>query len=438
MANASKTPSRMRAPARMMSARPASRPGSLARAAMDRASTRCLTMAASSSAPRTAAFIVLTASPAAARAMVASARIVPDDPTATSKPWLSISLTNGARVERTKVRHELRAPGWSRSLGKKRVVSRTAPSLKLRDASTAPRCPMSNSVLPPPMSHSISRRSNTGSDCSTPRWISRASSIPDTTSISTPASSLARRTNSSLFSASRTALVATARTGASEMSAMRLRCRRASTPRWMDSGVSTFMSPPPDPRRTISFSRAITSKRAFPTTRATTRWKELVPTSMAASVVGATASSSDATGLHTVHDALAERRHPVEHGAHLVDAVAAFARTEAEEGDDALVEVTGRQGDLAIGIALLGERAPRPRTGEAVAIERAVLAGLGHSETTLHGVGPGVAHEHRDGEVADLVHPPAEGVLVVGDEVTLGAVPDAALVERGIGRPSRA
>ena len=96
-------------------------------------------MAASSSALSVAALSVCTGSPAAARAMLVRARIVPDDPTATSKPWASTSLAKAARVERTNVRHELTAPGWRRSLGKKRVVRRTAPSLRLRDASTAPR-----------------------------------------------------------------------------------------------------------------------------------------------------------------------------------------------------------------------------------------------------------------------------------------------------------
>ena len=218
---------------------------------------------------------------------------------------------------------------------------------------------MSSSVLPPPMSHSSSRRSKTGSDCRMPRWMRRASSMPETTSISTPASSRARRTNSSLFSASRTALVATARTGASEMSAMRFRWRSASTPRWMAAGVRSFMSPPPEPRRTMSFSRAITSKRASPTTRATTRWKELVPTSMAARVVGVvvTRRSSDPAGRHAVDDALAERRHPVEHGADLVGLVALLAGAEAQEGDDALVEVAGRQEQLA------GPGRPRARAG---------------------------------------------------------------------------
>ena len=115
-------------------------------------------------------------------------------------------------------------------------------------------------MLPPPMSMRRRRRSNTGTACSTPRWMRRASSTPETTSTSTPASSRARRTNSSRFSASRTALVATARMAAPETSATWRKRWRAATPRSMASGGSSFMSPDPDPRRTTSFSWATTSK----------------------------------------------------------------------------------------------------------------------------------------------------------------------------------
>ena len=45
------------------------------------------------------------------------------------------------------------------------------------------------------------------------------------------------------------------------------------------------MSPDPEPSRTTSFSRARISKRLFPVGRATTRWKLLVPMSMAATGV---------------------------------------------------------------------------------------------------------------------------------------------------------
>jgi hypothetical protein len=75
------------------------------------------------------------------------------------------------------------------------------------------------------------------------------------------------------------------------MAAILTRRRSAETPRSIASSESSFMSPELEPRRTISFSRAITSK-AGPVnspatetspTRATTMWNELVPISMAAS-----------------------------------------------------------------------------------------------------------------------------------------------------------
>ena len=62
------------------------------------------------------------------------------------------------------------------------------------------------------MSTSSSRWSKTGTAWSTPSWIRRASSTPEITSMSTPASSRARQRNSWALAASRTALVATART----------------------------------------------------------------------------------------------------------------------------------------------------------------------------------------------------------------------------------
>ena len=146
------------------------------------------------------------------------------------------------------------------------------------------------------MSHTNTRRLNTGSACSTPRWMRRASSVPEMTSTSTPASSRARWRKASWLPASRTAEVATARTGAPDASAMRRMRARAATPRSMASGASSFMSPPPRPRRTISFSCVRTSKARSPSTRATTRWNELVPTSMAASVSAPSVGRSGAAG----------------------------------------------------------------------------------------------------------------------------------------------
>ena len=79
------------------------------------------------------------------------------------------------------------------------------------------------------------------------------------TSISIPASVAARSTKSAEFLASRTALVATAKTLARCASAIRRMLRRAAIPRSIASGLSVFMSPPPSPRRVLSFSRVITS-----------------------------------------------------------------------------------------------------------------------------------------------------------------------------------
>ena len=145
--------------------------------------------------------------------------------------------------------------------GKNRSVRRTAPSLKLRAASISPRSPTSTSVEPPPMSTRISRWSNAGTACSTPRWISRASSNPEMTSMSTSASRRARLRNTSAFCGLadgagghgphrwRCALRRCAACGAAT------RCRGRSR-----RATSSFMSPPPWPSRTVSFSRVTTSK----------------------------------------------------------------------------------------------------------------------------------------------------------------------------------
>ena len=73
-----------------------------------------------------------------------------------------------------------------------------------------------------------------------------------------------------------------ARSGADEMSATWRNRVSAAMPRSMASGASSFMSPPLEPRRTASFSSAITSKWPSSSKRATTRWMELVPMSTAA------------------------------------------------------------------------------------------------------------------------------------------------------------
>ena len=105
--------------------------------------------------------------------------MVPDEPTATSTSRRRTSL--GERRQRlpdVAAGTRRRRRGARRSPSKNRRVRRMAPSFSDRAASTSPRSPTSSSVLPPPMSHSSRRRSNTGTACSTPRWMSRASSTP--------------------------------------------------------------------------------------------------------------------------------------------------------------------------------------------------------------------------------------------------------------------
>ena len=97
-------------------------------------------MAVSSSALSVAALSVRDGgSPAAARAIAVRARIVPDEPTATSKPWASTSLANGGEGRAHEGAARAHGARVEALAGKKRSVRRTAPSLKLRDASTSPR-----------------------------------------------------------------------------------------------------------------------------------------------------------------------------------------------------------------------------------------------------------------------------------------------------------
>ena len=89
---------------------------------------------------------------------------------------------------------------------------------------------------------------------------------------------------SARFSASRTALVATARMVAEWASAMRFMWRIAFTPRSMAAKVRWSIPFAPSPSLTTSFSDARTVKPDCPTL-AMTMWTLFVPTSMAAIVV---------------------------------------------------------------------------------------------------------------------------------------------------------
>ena len=209
---------------------------------------------------------------------------VPDDAIATAKPSSSISRSTmpSAWIARTSDTTPRRS-GAARDPPKKRSVRRTAPSLNER----------ANSVSPASADEQFGR---TAADVDEEQALverghglqhaevdEAASSTPEMTSISTPASRAAAR-NSSALAASRVALVATARSGAPALSAIWRIRRRAATARAIASGLICFISPPPWPRRTMSFWRVSTSKPSSPTRRATTRWNELVPMSRAASV----------------------------------------------------------------------------------------------------------------------------------------------------------
>ena len=119
-----------------------------------------------------------------------------------------------------------------------------------------------------------------------------------------PASRSARPRKSPWFSASRTALVATARTGAPKLSAIRRQRASAATPRSIASSSRRVMSPEPVPSRTISFSRVSTSKWSSSPSRATTRCTELVPTSTAARAPGTTTqrTAAEATSRSSICD----------------------------------------------------------------------------------------------------------------------------------------
>ncbi len=97
--------------------------------------------------------------------------------------------------------------------------------------------------------------------------------------------SIARR-NAPPFSASRVALVATARISSTSWDrASRANFESACSAAVIASGVSFLPSSPPAPSRTISFSRSMTSKEKSGRTRTTIMCTEFVPMSIAASLM---------------------------------------------------------------------------------------------------------------------------------------------------------
>ena len=94
---------------------------------------------------------------------------VPEDTTAILWPSFLISLVAGASDDSTNCEHEVTADGCRDPGGKKRLVSRTAPILKLRANNSSRWSKTTISVEPPPMSIRIERLSVRGSACRTPR-----------------------------------------------------------------------------------------------------------------------------------------------------------------------------------------------------------------------------------------------------------------------------
>ena len=223
--------------------------------------------------------------------------MVPDDPMVRNGRYSRTRRIVGTSNERTWVRQSRTALAFTLPPGKNRSVRRIAPSrVECAERTSRPR-PTRNSVLPPPMSMTRTCSSNTGRACRTPRWMRRASSTPGMTSISMPASRRARSRKVARFDASRSALVATAVIGASNPWAMPANRTSAAMPRSMASSASRCMSPEPDPSRTISFSVASTSKWPSGSMRATIRWNEFVPRSMAAATVESARRACNDSGL---------------------------------------------------------------------------------------------------------------------------------------------
>ena len=94
---------------------------------------------------------------------------VPDETTAVSWPSFFISRLVGSIVDSMNRRHEGTDAGCVDPSGKKRLVNRMAPSLKLRAKSSSVWSKTTTSVEPPPMSMRIERWSARGSACKTPK-----------------------------------------------------------------------------------------------------------------------------------------------------------------------------------------------------------------------------------------------------------------------------
>src|SRR5215213_1726233 len=183
-------------------------------------------------------------------------------------------------------------------------------------------------------------------------------------------------------------------------------------PRSMASLDISFMSPPPWPSRTTSFSLVKVSKRSPPTGRATTRWKLFVPMSSAASTGSSTCSSGVVTmsasdlrraGLQPAQHTLAEAGDLLETSAQ--DVVGRTLVTDHQCRLDRLVEVArfDLRRSARRGPVLVGHDRLRPSAGHAVVDEVARLTLQRAAEGQLRGLAPRPAEDVADHEVPEAV-----------------------------------
>ena len=162
--------SRMIAPARMISERLLSRLKAFCRSSTVEALASCLTVSEMSLPLKANLFIVFgSALPERAWMSLATVSAVPEEATAISCPNSAISDCSTINVERTKARQLPTALGCKAAVLKKRSVSRTAPSLKLRAIISSSSLPRTISVDPPPISHKNMVLSGSPMPCSAPR-----------------------------------------------------------------------------------------------------------------------------------------------------------------------------------------------------------------------------------------------------------------------------
>ncbi len=205
--------SRMAAPATTMSARSGLSPGTARRSSRLRAHS---ILATSRTSARVSVSTRCGVSPRSARTTtLARLRIEPDVPNTTSirSPTMCLRIRAASTSTRRRMAsYVLAATGAPSADSGNSPVRRMAPRRSESRYSAPVPSPSATSVLPPPMSMTSARLSPRRTRLRTPRKMRRASSWPDTTRTSRPASSRSLRTNAALLAASRVAEVATVTT----------------------------------------------------------------------------------------------------------------------------------------------------------------------------------------------------------------------------------